>query len=143
MDYLEIHSLLSVAFTYPQLTTAAIVSVIYGPRAWSNFKAGTLGSAEYLLIGIVLGEIFNKLDQGYWFWPWNAKWYGWASEQFLFDFGVVTNLYFRNLGGIIASSFHLIATIKAKVMWVRIALGASWLAGVAHGSHMYFFKFPL
>ena len=124
----------SLGLTVTQAALSIMVIQEYGPSAWDSvvrwWRGRSLLDRDWLMIGIVLGFIFDTGDAGYWFMPWTANYYGhhWADE--LFAFGSVPNVLFRHLGTIAAATCHLIGAYGSDSARFRRNMLRAWLGGL-------------
>ena len=145
--FLDFAKVASVWMTHVQIAACAVVIWLYGPDAMEWFRKFCRKERpeemDYILLGIVLGFLGDKVDAGYWLFAWNADWFDLQSRRALFDWGPVSNLVFRNTGTTLAALCHIIAAVKARTWKVRALLMGGWMTGFIHAYIMYDFRYDL
>lgn len=98
----------SLALTAPVLVLCAFV--IY--ECLHPLKTSIKGSQmRWILFGICFGFLGNLVDNLYWMFPWTANYLGLSSTPDLVNFGVFSNLLFRQTLTSVAAYCHLRAFI--------------------------------
>lgn len=106
----------SLTLTVPTLLVGVWVLWVYGPSALRSLRSWSHGNTpEYhslLIVGIVVGFLGSVLDNAYWGAAWSSEFFDHESRDSLFQYGVWSNVPFRQLAGTAAGSLHVWAHVR-------------------------------
>lgn len=96
-----------------------------------SIKKGAIDTPNHRLAkGIWLGFTANFFDNVYWMVTWFSVYMQWEIHVVLFAFGALFNIFFRQLGGILAAKNHIIAAKDLPSNTTSNYRRLYWLAGV-------------
>lgn len=77
--------------------------------AYMAFRSPEKTAEQWFILGVAIGFAGGALDNLYWAIPWTIEYMHLMpnSSNFLFDWGALPNIFFRQIAGIIASFCHL------------------------------------
>ena len=64
-------------------------------------------AAQWLMLGIIISYTGGFFDNDYWGLAWSADYSNWKSRDWLFEWGAVFNIPFRQIAGVIGLYCHL------------------------------------
>lgn len=105
---------MSLALTIPFLCYCSEILYVWWPSAKETFKAsnGVVDASGRLARGIWLGFASNLLDNIYWMITWFLIFIQHPAGLVMMFGGALANVFFRQIGGIIAAREHVIAASK-------------------------------
>lgn len=127
MTRLDDLELLSLALTPPTIVYAAVVFIVWGPRAVKLIKSDRpFTPGEWLIMGVVIGFLGSFADNLYYCAVWTAHYLRAPVAPALIVAGPVANIPFRLVAGIAAAYCHLRGLLSIEARWA-VALGAMGL----------------
>ena len=111
----DIAALISLALTVPTVMFAVAVLCIWGKEALRVFKAGPSNPMEWLIIGVVIAFLGSVVNNLYWGFAWSHTYLsGQELDPTIAHMGVVFNIFFRQVCGILAAYCHLKSYTELK-----------------------------
>lgn len=110
-------SILSLFMTWPLLVAAGYVLYIWGYASATVIPKKQKTQVEWLIIGISIGFVSTILDNVYWTIAWSADFIDHPEAQQIVLNGVIANIFFRQLLGIMAAVCHIHKSLKDKKLW--------------------------
>lgn len=122
-------------------TVVGCLGVIYmwWGAAWKAWKTSHRTELHYFIMGVSIGFFGALVDNVYWGFAWFAEFINHPYRDSLFDYGVYSNLFFRQLCTILAAAFHIQAAVESTSRTFRIIVVGGWVLGVAAMVPMYLF----
>lgn len=110
VDWMAVGNILQLGLTVTFFGLVLYLNWVYGPttiRAFTRPEPWT--APTWLAVGITVGFNFNVADWGYWGITWLSVLFELPSEEAMFDYGPISNLFLRQIPTIYSVSCHLIA----------------------------------
>lgn len=131
MDWLhDFATIFSLSLTMPTvLGCLYVIWLWYAPalRAW---RTKHREETNWLILGVVVGFIGSFGDNLYWGYAWTSHFYGWPATQQVFDSGVYSNVFFRQVCTVFAAYCHIRAAIATTSTAFRALMCFSILSAV-------------
>lgn len=99
--------LLSLVLTAPTIILSVWVVALFYKLAWTALIAKNKTSTQWFVLGIAAGFIGSVMDNLYWGVAWTASFLSIDVADTLFQFGVFSNIPFRQLAGTVAAYCHI------------------------------------
>ena len=134
---------ISLALTIPTIILGIGVLIHWGPAAWEMFKAKSLDSNGWLIVGVVVAFLGSVLDNLYWSIPWASSFLSIGPTDALMENGVFFNIFFRQLSGIAAAYCHLKASVLSSsdgARKVNQLVAVSYIMAVALVTVLFLYK---
>ena len=125
---------ISIALTIPFLCYCSEIMYVWWPSVKETLKTsnGISDAAGRLSRGIWIGFAANFLDNLYWMITWFLVLVQHPIGLVMMLGGALANIFFRQIGGIMAAREHVIAAAKIHEKATLIAMHKYyWLAGLA------------
>lgn len=131
---LDSFTLISLFLTPATILLAFVVLRHWGVEAIKAIVSGSPSPQTWLIIGIAFGFMGSLVDNLYWGVAWHLSYIGSPYVTWWFDHGSISNVFFRQLTGILSGLCHVMSAyalsrgseaIKmTRLMALCIALGA-------------------
>ena len=107
-----LHTLSSAATVFTILIGAAVIYYWHSAACRAVKQDKALSSEQWLILGVVFGFLGQVLDGSYWLVAWTVDFYYPSApiRHWLFEYGIVANLPFRQTLGTLAAFFHIKAS---------------------------------
>ena len=111
---LELAEIFSSFLTPASIVLPILVLFIYAPRAYKVWikRESEPEPIDWLALGITFTHGGTIFDNIWWGSAWMMKYIDFYFHRYLFDYGVLSNIPFRNIAGIIGSYCHIRGGIK-------------------------------
>lgn len=113
----DIVTLLSLGLTVPFILGSGLVIYIWYRLALSVIKKPKkeLTDREWMMMGVFLSFLAAFMDNCYWQIAWSSKYLGLSITDSLMHFGIVPNLPFRQILGLMAVYCH----VKSAILYSK------------------------
>lgn len=125
----ETVTLMSLALTPPTIIASiAVLSIWYQStrKALANRQKTEM---HWLIIGVFIGFTGSVVDNAYWGIAWATDFVGHTSKDWLFHYGVFSNLPFRQIATLAAAYCHIRAALTSNSRILRLVLLSGWIFG--------------
>ena len=135
----DFYTVVSVALTVPFLCYCVEIAYLWWPSFKESYhKDGAKAASGKLAKGIWIGFVSNFLDNLYWGVTWLAFLMKWHIAPVLLGFGPFFNIFFRQIGGLVAASHHVEAASQLHESDRSAYHRCYWVAGVLVGVVVWF-----
>lgn len=143
--------LLSNGLAIPVLLLSLIVIIVWFYPAKETIRNFGKSPEHWFILGVFLGFVGEFFDNLYWTIAWTFHYLDHAKTSLLMNFGVFSNIPFRQLLGIIAAYCHIRSALEYKslrsikkennmLFKFNIFIAIIILLGVVFSSILYFIK---
>lgn len=105
---------LSLSLTTPTIIMGIAVIVLWAKPAWRAITSSRVkrSDTQWLVLGIFISFLGGVLDNAYWGLAWSSDYFGLPTKENLFQYGVVSNIPFRQIAGLAAACCHVRGAVK-------------------------------
>ncbi len=133
----DVHETASLWLAWPGVWMSMLVVAlgfsVTSKSVYKWLRGDILSNEEILITGIFVGFLFGSFDSTYWEIPWSLNYIGSESTNWWISMGVFPNLYFRQIGDILASGLHLVAFARSLSpkyrSWLWLSVLGSFVVG--------------
>lgn len=137
--YGDFCTVVSLALTVPFLCYCIEIAYLWWPSLKDSYKkeGGSVASGK-LAKGIWIGFVSNFFDNVYWGVTWLAFLFKWPIAAVLLAAGPFFNIFFRQMGGLVAAKHHVDAAGEMYSEGRRLHQLLYWVAGAVTGVVLWF-----
>ena len=128
----KIITVVSLFLTPSTISVAFFAVIVFSVAFQEAIKENMRTSVNWMVIGVVFGQLSGVFDNTYWFLAWSAHYVNPSSDikHFFFDHGVYSNTVFRQAFGLIGSFCHIKAGSTMQLNFAKFLLFTSAVFGV-------------
>lgn len=126
----DLAELLSLWLTTPTIVLGVYVVVLWFHGAFEAARKRNRNATDWFMLGVAIGFVGGCVDNGYWGLAWMASYLELESTQVWFNYGVFSNIPFRQVPGVLAAYCHVRSAIEfsghgrlSVVLWGSFAAG--------------------
>lgn len=138
----DVAELVSLSWTPPTMIMSALVIWLWGKEAWVAFRKKQKTPHDWLILGVTIGFIGQFVDNGYWGAAWQESFLEHAAKEWLFEFGVFSNVPARQFCGFVAAYCHARGAYQVRQEEHKANKWAAWsfAAGAAYVAFLVYVK---